>query len=100
MLATHIQGRRESGMSTSEHSSQEHNSYFIDHESAAEMARLLDQDRLYTEAMGGFFSERADLSNLHRVLDIGCGPGGWVQELAFAYPDKEIVGIDVSEAMI
>lgn len=87
-------------MNTSEHTSQEHNSYFIDHESAGEMARLLDQDRLYTEAMGGFFSERSDLSNLHRILDIGCGPGGWVQELAFAYPDKEIVGIDISEAMI
>jgi quercetin dioxygenase-like cupin family protein len=39
------------------------NSYFIDHENAAEMARLLDQDRLYTRSMGGF-SERFELSQL------------------------------------
>src|SRR5438105_1031571 len=95
-----FRGRRESNMDTLEHVPQEHNSYFIDHESAGEMARLLDQDRLYTEAMGGFFSERSDLSDLHRMLDIGCGPGGWVQELAFAFPDKEFVGTDISEAMI
>jgi len=81
-------------------SSQSENTYFIDHESGAEMARLLDQDRLYTEAMGGFFSERSDLSTIKRILDIGCGPGGWVQEVAFAYPEKEVVGIDSSTTMI
>ncbi|GHO99334.1 hypothetical protein KSF_093820 [Reticulibacter mediterranei] len=86
--------------SSSANSSQSENTYFIDHESGAEMARLLDQDRLYTEAMGGFFSERSDLSTIHRMLDIGCGPGGWVQEVAYAYPDKEVVGIDISTAMI
>lgn len=87
-------------MTTPTNEPQEENSYFIDHESAAEMARLLDQDRLYTRSMGGFFSERADISDLHRILDIGCGPGGWVQELTFEYPDKEITGIDISETMI
>ena len=31
-------------MTTPTHSSEDQNSYFIDHESGAEMARLLDQD--------------------------------------------------------
>src|SRR6266496_1335994 len=87
-------------MTTPTSSSEDENSYFIDHESGAEMARLLDQDRLYTRSMGGFFSERSDLSAINRILDIGCGPGGWVQELAFAYPEKDIVGFDISQAMI
>src|SRR5690348_2243030 len=88
-------------MTTPTDPSESENSYFIDHESGSEMARrLLDQDRLYTRSMGGFFSERFDLSRINRILDIGCGPGGWVQELAFAYPEKEIVGCDISQAMI
>jgi SAM-dependent methyltransferase len=87
-------------MTTPTNSSEDQNSYFIDHESGAEMARLLDQDRLYTSSMGGFFSERSDLTEINRILDIGCGPGGWVQELAYAYPEKDIVGCDISPAMI
>jgi predicted O-methyltransferase YrrM len=79
----------------------ESNTYMIDHESAAEMARLLNQDRIFTEAMGGLLSERAnDFSGIKRVLDAGCGPGGWTQELAFAHPGIEVTGIDISETMI
>jgi SAM-dependent methyltransferase len=50
--------------------------------------------------MGGLLTERSDLSDIHYVLDIGCGPGGWVQELAFRYSDIEVVGIDISTSMI
>jgi tRNA G46 methylase TrmB len=49
-------------------------------------ARLMIQDRLLTKGMGGLFPERADLSNLHRILDIGCGPGAWALDMADAYP--------------
>ncbi len=77
------------------------NLYFIDHESGAEMARLLDQDRMCTRGMGGFLSERAnDLTGLQHILDIGCGPGGWVQEIAFSHPEVDLVGIDISPQMI
>jgi ubiquinone/menaquinone biosynthesis C-methylase UbiE len=34
------------------------------------------------------------------VLDAGCGPGGWSQELAFAHPEIEVTGVDLSETMI
>ncbi len=37
---------------------------------------------------------------MQRVLDVGCGPGGWVLDVAFAYPKTHVVGIDVSPIMI
>ena len=87
-------------MSTQE-PNEKKNLYFIDHESGAEMARLLDHDRYITKGMGGLLSERSnDFSGLHRVLDLGCGPGGWVQEVAFANPEVEAVGVDISQQMI
>lgn len=87
-------------MSSSSGPSRRENIYFNDPESGAEMARLLDQDRLITKGMGGLFSERSDLSGIHRILDIACGPGGWAQEVAYAHPEIEVVGFDVSRAMI
>lgn len=76
------------------------NVYFNDPESGAEMARLLGQDSLITKGMGGLFSERSDLSGIHRILDAACGPGGWALEVAYTYPEIEVVGFDVSRAMI
>jgi len=76
------------------------NSYFTDPESGAEMARVMDQGSLLTKSMGGLLPELADLFNIRHVLDIGCGPGDWVQEMAFAYQEKDIVGIDVSQQAI
>src|SRR5579863_8369543 len=86
-------------MQTPSEPSQE-NTYVLDPESAAEMARLLDQDLLFTKYMGGLLAERPDFANIHHVLDIACGPGGWVQEVAFAHPNVEVVGIDISQTMI
>lgn len=77
------------------------NVYFNDPESGAEMARLLEQDRLITKGMGGLFPERAnDFSGISRILDVACGPGGWVQDVAFAHSEIEVVGFDISRAMI
>ena len=80
--------------------SEEHNTYFIDPESGAEMARLIDQDHTITRGVGGLFTDIPDLSSTSRVLDLGCGPGGWVLEAAFAYPDMQLEGVDISQAMI
>lgn len=74
--------------------------YVLDAESESEMARLLRQDRLLTEGMGGILSEQTDISSVQRALDIACGPGGWVLDVAFTYQDMEVVGIDISERMI
>ncbi len=76
------------------------NVYFNDPESGAEMARLIDQDRLMTQGMGGPLPERAnDFAGIDRILDIGCGPGGWLLDIAFEHPELEVVGIDISRAM-
>jgi ubiquinone/menaquinone biosynthesis C-methylase UbiE len=88
-------------MTTPVEPSKSGNVYISDPESGAEMARLIDQDRLVTRGMGGLFPERSnDFSGIHRVLDGACGPGGWAMEVAFQHPDIEVVGFDVSEAMI
>lgn len=78
------------------------NTYVNDPESGAEMARLLDQDRTLTACMGGLFPglDDSSLERIVDVLDIACGPGGWAQEIAFAYPQMEVTGIDISKAMI
>jgi ubiquinone/menaquinone biosynthesis C-methylase UbiE len=75
--------------------------YFVeDRSSNPEMIRLMIQDSLATASMGGPLSEQPDPASLHRVLDIGCGPGGWVLETAAAYPHMSLVGIDISWRMI
>jgi ubiquinone/menaquinone biosynthesis C-methylase UbiE len=74
--------------------------YFIDSQSAAEMARLLDFDRYLTKAMGGSMEERTDYSNIHRILDVACGPGGWVLDVAFAHPEIQVLGIDINRSSI
>src|ERR1700730_7246663 len=74
--------------------------YFNDPENVAEMARLLGQDHLITKGMGGLFSERFDLSGVHRVLDVACGPGGWDLEVASTNPEIEVLVLVVSRAMI
>ena len=78
------------------------NTYLNDPESGAEMARLLDQDHTLTACMGGLLPEQSisTLESFRDVLDIACGPGGWVQEVAFSYPQVEVTGIDISRAMI
>lgn len=76
-------------------------SYIIDAEASAEMARLLDQDLLLTRQMGGLFPERSNqLEGIHDILDVACGPGGWVLNLAADYPSIEAIGIDISTRMI
>lgn len=76
------------------------NTYFIDAENAAEMARLMHQDHLTTRGMGGLFPERTDFSSIEDILDIACGPGGWTLDVAFEHPDINVVGVDISQIMI
>jgi ubiquinone/menaquinone biosynthesis C-methylase UbiE len=75
--------------------------YFVeDRSSNPEMIRVMIQDSLVTAGMGGPLSEQPDPASFHRVLDIGCGPGGWILELAALYPLMSLVGIDISWRMI
>ncbi len=74
--------------------------YFIEAENAAEMARLLKQDLSFTRDLGGPLPERSDLTGIHDVLDIACGPGAWAMELARSQPDIQVTGGDISRLMI
>src|SRR5438270_1875197 len=82
-----------------EHTIQTTNTYIIDAESAAEQARLIDQEMLLTAATGGPLAEQSEerLDDIHDVLDVGCGPGGWVRAVAQTYPQMQITGIDISD---
>jgi ubiquinone/menaquinone biosynthesis C-methylase UbiE len=77
------------------------NTYPIDPEHVGELARLMQQDRLLTEAMGGLLpKEGLSLPETGRVLDLACGPGGWALELAFHFPKAEMLGVDISAQVI
>ncbi len=76
------------------------NEYFIEAENATETARLMKQDYLTTQGMGGVFPERSDFSTIHDILDIACGPGGWVLDVAFEHPEINVIGIDISRTMV
>ena len=76
--------------------------YFVqDRDNQEELARLQLQDRLVTQRMGGVLSEQADPTLFKRVLDIGCGTGGWLIDTAKAYPGiTQLFGIDISGKML
>jgi len=71
-----------------------------DRKNKKELTRLTVQDQVLTASMGGIFSEQADPTVFRHVLDVGCGPGGWLMEAAEAYPTMSLVGIDISQRMI
>jgi ubiquinone/menaquinone biosynthesis C-methylase UbiE len=80
---------------------QRKNTYVNDTESGAEMARLLDQDRLITTCIGALWPDEQEHTDaIAHVLDIACGPGGWALQVGFKYPEIEVVGFDISRAMI
>ncbi len=72
--------------------------YFVqDRGNLEEVARLETQDTMLTAGMGGVLPELADPAVLRRVLDVGCGTGGWLIETARTYPTIEkLAGADIS----
>lgn len=76
--------------------------YIIDQELIKEMIRLKRQATVITEAMGGTLPELSDqdISSLHTVLDLACGPGEWVMALTRAHSHISALGVDNSTRMI
>jgi len=54
----------------------------LDPQNSIEIIRLDNQNRLMTEAVGGVFPETLDLTNVTRILDLGCGSGAWTMDAA------------------
>jgi SAM-dependent methyltransferase len=76
--------------------------YFLqDRSNEEELKRLELQDRMAALIMGGLLPEQPDPTRFTRVLDVACGTGGWLIELAKAYPHmSQLVGVDISGKMI
>lgn len=85
-----------------ENDAQKKNTYALDPESPEEMARLINLDRMSTREMGGVFAglSEQDIAGLHDILDLACGPGGWVLDVALERPEANVTGVDVSQIMI
>ena len=65
-------------------------------ESESEVARQLLLHHKLSDYMGGPLPSVVDLEHVHDVLDVACGVGGWVSEMASLYPSLHLVGIDTS----
>lgn len=67
----------------------------------AELNRLQIHDQLFNAGMGGVLPEQPDTTAIQRVLDVGCGTGGWLIEAAKTYPTmSQLIGVDVSNKML
>lgn len=64
--------------------------YFIDPESATEMARLLEQDAIVTQGKPLPEQLPETIACITEVLDLACGPGGWGLELLRNYPHMHL----------
>jgi len=71
--------------------------YFFDQEQMKEMYRLTIQDR-YLSRMIELVP--ASSTPFDAILDIACGPGSWVREVAKRFPESQVVSIDLSERMV
>jgi ubiquinone/menaquinone biosynthesis C-methylase UbiE len=76
--------------------------YFVqDRSNQEELARLQIQDQMVTTGMGGVLPEQPDPTIFQRVLDVGCGTGGWIIEVAKTYPSISLlVGVDANPRTI
>ena len=73
--------------------------YINDTESAGELSRIDHQAGLITQAIGYLPHE---LRGIHfkKILDLGCGSGRWALDMAYHYPDAEIIGVDTSKLLV
>src|SRR5438132_10575892 len=76
--------------------------YFVqDRSNEEELNRLQIQDQMITAGMGGVLPEQPNPAIFRRVVDVGCGTGGWLIEAARIYPAMSLlVGVDVSSRML
>ena len=75
------------------------NNTYIPKDDYAEINRL-EKLGHNTEELTRNAIEKAGIKNANRILDVGCGIGTVSQYIASNYPDKRIVGVDISEKFI
>src|SRR6266536_6346964 len=77
----------------------ENNTYINNPESTGELVRLDHQEQLVQKAVKLLPGCLAEIQ-FTNVLDIGCGAGRWVLDMAFFYPNAEVAGIDCNKALV
>lgn len=64
----------------------------------------VDEDTLFTAdpAVESIFTEadEIDLAGIRRILDIGCGYGGWLHKVARTNPGVDVIGIDINSTIV
>jgi len=72
-----------------------------DRSNPQELRRLQLQDHLITLTLGGVLPEQPEPERFTYVLDVACGAGGWLIELAKTVPTiSHLVGVDISRHMV
>jgi ubiquinone/menaquinone biosynthesis C-methylase UbiE len=76
--------------------------YFVqDRTHQEELDRLRALDHMFTTTMGGVLPEQSNLTRFEHVLDVACGTGNWLIELAQTIPTcTSLVGVDASLAFV
>ena len=88
-------------MDESPNKQEQQSSTFIMEENSTQLAWLFNLDANLTRAMGGVFPERGgDIADMHDILDLACGAGGWALEVAHLYPHTQVVGVDINKQLI
>ncbi len=82
------------------HTYEESTDALIDPRRATEQVRQTEQSRLLTEAMGGVLAEQQEPGRVESVLDLACGSGEWVLEVARLFPSMQVTGIDSCAPML
>ncbi len=77
----------------------QHERVFRDEGFAAEYAR---KHQTMAERFGQEYARKLTARGFRAgtIIDVGCGPGGTAIALARAFPDSEVVGIDLSEPLL
>jgi ubiquinone/menaquinone biosynthesis C-methylase UbiE len=83
--------------------SKNENVYFVDVENTAERERLTRQGRFLQAGLQGHLPEQMPTpgtSGTLDILDIACGDGAWVLDVARAYPQATVTGGDLSRTAV
>lgn len=72
------------------------------HDDVLEIARLTNREPLLIKALGGLLPGIPYVykPGMRRVLEVACGPGGWLLDFARTYRGTHVVGIDTRSLMI
>ncbi len=66
-----------------------------------ELVLLQQEEQMMTAVLGGVLPEQPDPTSFESVLDVGCGTGQWLIEVAQTYPGiAYLVGVDISKQIV